>query len=128
MAEEATTTDIATIGTKIEAGLGTLKVTITGVAIHNSVTIAEGYQTITPIVGDSGSTECVVMNDSGIEISITGHLKENAPAPKNGDSCTIDGYTVCWIDGVSIARTPGGAAAFSCTAHGRKKQVTGTIV
>ena len=113
--------DITTIGTAIETGLGTLQVTIEGVAIHNSVTIAEGYQTITPIVGDSGATECVVMNDSGVEISISGHLTAGATAPKNGDACTITGYTVCWIDGVSIARTPGGAAAFSCTAHGRKK-------
>lgn len=128
MAEETATTDIKTIGTAIETGLGTLKVTITGVAIHNSVTIAEGYQTITPIVGDSGSTECVVMNDPGIEISITGHLKPGATEPKNGDACEIDGYTVCWIDGVSIARTPGGAAVFSCTAHGRKRKVTGGIV
>ena len=128
MAEETTPAAIKTIGTAIEAGLGTLSVTIESVAIHNSVTIAEGYQTITPIVGDSGSTECVVLNDFGIEISVTGHLKQGATAPKNGDTCTITGYEVCWIDGVSIARTPGGAAAFSCTAHGRKRKVTGGIV
>lgn len=115
------TTDIKTLGTAIETGLGTLKVTIDGVAIHNSVTISEGYQTITPIIGDSGSTEAVVMNDTGIEISISGHLTPGATVPKNGDACTITGYTVCWIDGVSLARTPSGAAVFSCTAHGRKK-------
>lgn len=118
----ADTTDIKTLGTAIETGLGTLKVTIEGVAIHNSVTISEGYQTITPIIGDSGSTEAVVMNDTGIEVSISGHLKSGlATLPKNGDACTITGYTVCWIDGVSLARTPSGAAVFSCTAHGRKK-------
>lgn len=117
----AETTDIKTLGPAIDTGLGTLKVTIEGVAIHNSITISEGYQTITPIIGDSGSTECVVMNDSGIEISISGHLTPSATVPKNGDACTINGYSVCWIDGVSIARTPSGAAVFSCTAHGRKK-------
>ena len=115
-------TDIKTLGTAIETGLGTLTVTIEGVAIHNSVTISEGYQTITPIIGDSGSTECVVMNDTGIEVSISGHLKSGLDTlPKNGDDCTIKGYSVCWIDGVSIARTPSGAVVFSCTAHGRKK-------
>lgn len=118
--------DIKTLGKSIETGLGTLQVTIEGVAIHNSVTIAEGYQSITPIIGDSASTECVIMNDSGIEISVSGHLTAGADAPKNGDTCTITGYEVCWIDGVSIARTPGGAAAFSCTAHGRKKKATQT--
>ena len=117
----ADTTDIKTIGTAIETGLGTLNITIEGVAIHNSVTISEGYQTITPIIGDSGSTEAVVMNDTGIEVSISGHLTQGATVPKNGDACTITGYTVCWIDGVSLARTPSGAAVFSCTAHGRKK-------
>lgn len=118
------TTDIKALGTAIETGLGTLKVTIEGVVIHNSITISEGYQTITPIIGDSGSTEAVVMNDTGIEVSISGHLKSGATAPKNGDTCAITGYSVCWIDGVSIARTPSGAAVFSCTAHGRKKGAT----
>ena len=46
----ADTTDIKTLGTAIETGLGTLTVTIEGVAIHNSVTISEGYQTIKIVV------------------------------------------------------------------------------
>ena len=113
---------IKQLGTPVKVGLSA-SVSIPGVVIRTAVSISEGYLNITPIPGDSGATENVVMSDPGIDISVSGHLSPEANYPKNGDAVTIAGYAIGWIDGVSCAETPNDKVAFSCTAHGRNPTI-----
>lgn len=111
-------------GTELEAGITTTLVTIPKVKIRSSQTISEGHRSITEIPGETGDTATVVCANEGIDISISGYLEKGTTKddwPKNGDSCTITGYEIGYIDGVSINETPEGAKTVSCTAHGRKK-------
>lgn len=86
-----------------------------------SVTISEGYQAINEVAGHTtAGTECVVMGNFGREVSVSGHVAKDATIPKNGDTVTVTGYDIAWIDGVSLAKTPDGVAAFSATVHARK--------
>lgn len=111
-------------GAELEAGITTTLVTIPKVKIRSAQTISEGHRNITEIPGETGDTASVVCSNEGIDISITGYLEKGITReewPKNADECTIAGYTIGYIDGVSINQTPEGPWSFSCTAHGRQK-------
>ena len=114
-------------GAELEAGITTTLVTIPKVKIRSAQTISEGHRNITEIPGETGDTASVVCSNEGIDISITGYLEKGITReewPKNADDCTIDGYDIGYIDGVSINQTPEGPWSFSCTAHGRKKSAS----
>lgn len=99
--------------------------TIVGVTIFSAVNVTEGYRTITEIVGHDGETATVVMAGAEtLDISVTGYLNSEGTPPKNGDTATLDGWTIVWIDGVTIAETPEGVQTVSATVHARKKVVT----
>lgn len=109
------------LGTQVRAGIN-YAVTIPGVVIRSAVSISEGYGAITELSGESGTTEAVVMANDMVDLNVTGYVSADADAmPKNGDTITISGYTIAWIDGVSVAEVAEGAATFTCTAHGRNK-------
>lgn len=96
--------------------------TIAGVTIFSAVNVTEGYRSITEIIGHDGETAAVVMaGEETLDISVTGYLNSEGNPPKNGDSATLAGWSIVWIDGVTIAETPEGVQTVSATVHARKK-------
>lgn len=107
------------LGTQVRAGIN-YGVTIKGVVIKSAVSISEGYGAITELIGEKGDTESVVMANDMVDLNVTGYISADATElPKNGDTVSIQGFSIAWIDGVSVAEVAEGAATLTCTAHGR---------
>lgn len=100
------------------------EITIEGVTIFSSANTTKGFRNITEIIGHDGETAAVVMaGEDNLDVTINGYLDEpttEKPAPKNGDTATVEGYDIAWIDGVSISETPDGVTTISATVHARK--------
>jgi hypothetical protein len=97
-----------------------VEVTIAGCTIFSSTSKSEGYRNVTEIIGHDGETACVVMSgEKSCDITINGYVDAGGSTPKNGDEVAVSGYTIGWIDGVTISETPDGVTTFSATVHGR---------
>ena len=115
-----------TNGKDIAKGINT-KITITGATIFTSANITKGYRYITEIIGHDGEVATVVMaGEDNYDVTVNGYVDNDASGaiPSNGDTCTVEGYEMAWIDGVTIAETPDGPTTFSATVHARKKKTT----
>lgn len=109
--------------TKLKAGI-TTEITIAGVTLFSGVSTTAGYRTITEIIGHDGQTAVVVMaGQDNLDVTVNGYVDVNGTAPKNGDSITMTGYDIAWIDGITIAETPEGVTTFTGTVHGRKTTI-----
>ena len=102
-----------------------VEINITGCTIFSGVTITKGYRSITEIIGHDSETACVVMaGKDNYDVTVNGYVDKDAVLPENGDTCTVEGYEMAWIDGVSVSETPEGATTFTATVHARKKPTT----
>lgn len=111
-------------GTELATGIN-VAITITGCTIFSGVTITKGYRSITEIIGHDGETACVVMaGEDNYDVTVNGYVDKGGTIPANGDTCTVEGYDMAWIDGVSVSETPEGATTFTATVHARKKKTT----
>ena len=108
-----------TNGKDLATGIN-VNVAITGATIFTSANITKGYRSITEIIGHDGETAAVVMaGEHNLDVSVNGYVDADGYIPANGDSCTVEGYEMAWIDGVTVAETPEGATTFSATVHAR---------
>lgn len=103
------------------------EIIITGVTIFSSANTTKGFRNITEIIGHDGETAAVVMaGEDNLDVTINGYLEDKdgdnqeIVPPKNGDTVTVTGYDIAWIDGVSISETPDGVTTISATVHARK--------
>ena len=115
-----------TNGKELAKGIN-VQITIEGATIFTSASITKGFRTITEIIGHDGETAAVVMaGEDNYDVTINGYVNEgeDGKIPANGDTVTVTGYEMAWIDGVSVNETPDGVTTFSATVHARKKTKT----
>ena len=117
-----------TNGVELAKGINT-QITIEGASIFTSTSITKGFRNITEIIGHDGETASVVMaGEHNYDVTVNGYVNEgqDGKIPANGDSVTVAGYTMAWIDGVTVNETPDGVTTFTATVHARGKAVTGS--
>jgi hypothetical protein len=108
-------------GQKLATGIN-VDITIDGCTIYTSASITKGYRSITEIIGHDGETASVVMaGEENYDVTINGYVNDGGTVPANGDTVTVAGYSMAWIDGVTVSETPEGATTFSATVHARGK-------
>lgn len=111
-------------GTELATGIN-VSITIEGCTIFSSASITRGYRSITEIIGHDGETACVVMaGEDNYDVTVNGYVNKGGTIPSNGDTVTVAGYDIAWIDGVTVSETPEGATTFSATVHARCKTKT----
>lgn len=112
-----------TNGVDLAKGIN-VDITIEGATIFTSVSITKGFRSITEIIGHDGEVASVVMaGEDNYDVTVNGYVNqgEDGKIPANGDTVTVAGYEIAWIDGVSVNEVPDGVTTFSATVHARKK-------
>jgi hypothetical protein len=111
-------------GTELATGIN-VDITIEGCTIFSSASITKGFRSITEIIGHDGETACVVMaGQDNYDVTINGYVNKGGTTPSNGDTVTVAGYEMAWIDGVTESQTPEGATTFTGSVHARGKKTT----